>query len=104
MELNKLKDTIKHLDDAIAKVASAKTSSEVNAADNEIGACLRSIQYGVGMVGIECKHMVENKQKALRGIAFVAPAPDPVVSKTEQRKEEVAEKETKKKRTKKAKK
>lgn len=102
MELNKLKDTIKHLDDAIAKVASAKTSSEVNAADNEIGACLRSIQYGVGMVGIECKHMVENKQKALRGVAFVTP--EPVVPKTEQRKEEVVKKETKKKRTKKAKK
>lgn len=89
MELNKLKDTIKQLDGAIAKVASAKTSAEVNAADSEIGACLRSIQYGVGVVGIECKHMVENKQKELRGVAFTAPVveePKKVEPKTIKRK------------------
>ena len=104
MELNKLKDTIAQLDRAIEKVHNARTSSEVNAADSEIGACLRSIQYGVGVVGIECKHMVEDKQKELRGVNIIPPTPEPVVSKTEQKKEKIVKKETKKKRPKKAKK
>lgn len=94
-QLNKLKDTIKQLDGAIAKAQAATTSAMVNAADAEIGACLRSIQYGVGMVGIECKHMVENRQKELRGLSLVPPAPttpeEPVVeSKTIKRKKRIA--------------
>lgn len=97
MELQKLKDTIAQLDRAIEKVANAKSSTEVNSADSEIGACLRSVQYGVGMVGIECKHMVENRQKELRGIVFTAPTPEVVApveepSKTVKKKKAIAKK------------
>lgn len=104
-ELNKLKDTVAQLERAIEKIDAAATSQEVNAADSEIGACLRSIQYGVGMVGIECKHFVEDRQRAIRGLALqgnrlgwfvdkpVEPTTEePVVSKTQMRKAEIVKK------------
>ena len=98
-QYNKLKETFTKLDGAIEKVKNAKDQKELNEADNEIGATLRAIQYGVGMVGIECKQLVDAKRRG--GFTKVE---EPVISKTEQRKEEVVKKETKKKRTKKGKK
>ena len=95
-EFEKFNQTVAQLKAAIDKVSAAKTSAEVNAADSEIGACLRSIQYGTGMVGIECKHLVENKNRELRGNNFTAPVVEiPVV-------EEKPAKKTKKRRSKKA--
>lgn len=94
-QLKKLEQTLAQLKAAVDKVSSAKTSSEANAADSEIGACLRSMQYGIGVVGIECKHFVENRQKELRGIKIEPPKVEPVT-------EEVVKKVTKKRRTKKA--
>ena len=98
-QFKKFKETIAQLEKAVKKVESATTQTQVNEADNEIGACLRSIQYGTGVVGIECKHLVESKNRELRGIKLTNPVKEVVekVSKTIQRKTSTATKRNKKK-------